>query len=141
LRAPLRRHARGAVAPRRASAAKRRRRPRAPALLLDLRRPAQRLLLTQRALRREQLLLRAPRPPPLLAADARPLGRGGLRVAARARRRAARLGDADHACQLRERDADRDRAAGGRGHSRLTSVGALELRRVRSRGLAAGSTG
>src|SRR5712664_4527029 len=62
-----------------------RRRRRAPALLLDLRRPARRLLLALRALRREQLLLRAPRAPPLLAADARPLGQSGLRHAARAR--------------------------------------------------------
>src|SRR5438477_546702 len=38
-----------------------------------------------RVLRREQLLLRAPRAPPLLAADARPLGQSGLRHAAPAR--------------------------------------------------------
>src|SRR2546422_464691 len=56
----------------------------APALL-HLRRPAQRLLRAQRPLRREQLLLRATRAPPLLAADARPLGRGGLGHAARPR--------------------------------------------------------
>src|SRR5438445_690305 len=58
---------------------------RAPASLLHRRRPARRLLLTERPLRREQLLLRAPRAPPLLAADARPLRRGGLGHAARAR--------------------------------------------------------
>src|SRR5437870_9277828 len=69
--------------PARPAQLKRRRRPPAPALL-HLRRPAQRLLLALRALRREQLLLRAPRAPPLLAADARPLGQGGLRHAARA---------------------------------------------------------
>src|SRR5437667_1829688 len=61
-----------------------RRRLPAPALL-HLRRPAQRLLRALRPLRREQLLLRAPRAPPLLAADARPLRRGGLGHAARAR--------------------------------------------------------
>src|SRR5438445_659455 len=59
--------------------------PQAHASLLHRRRPARRLLLTERPLRREQLLLRAPRAPPLLAADARPLRRGGLGHAARAR--------------------------------------------------------
>src|SRR5207247_1484692 len=71
--------------PARPAQLKRRRRPPAPALLLDRRRPPQRLLRTQRPLRREQLLLRAPRAPPLLAADARPLGQSGVRHAARAR--------------------------------------------------------
>src|SRR5439155_110207 len=54
-------------------------------VVLPARRPPQRLLRTQRPLRREQLLLRAPRAPPLLAADARPLGQSGVRHAARAR--------------------------------------------------------
>src|SRR5439155_18395990 len=82
VRAPLPRPAcpRGDACP--SGAAKRRGRLPAPALL-HLRRPAQRLLRAQRPLRREQLLLRATRAPPLLAAAARPLGRGGLGHAAR----------------------------------------------------------
>src|SRR3989442_339744 len=47
--------------------------------------PPRRIFLAVRPLRREQLLLRAPRAPPLLAADACPLGQSGLRHAARAR--------------------------------------------------------
>src|SRR5207249_8595541 len=48
-------------------------------LLLDGRRPPRGLLLTERALGGEHLLLGAPRPAPFLAPDARPLARGRLR--------------------------------------------------------------
>src|SRR5437867_494775 len=48
-------------------------------LLLDGRRPPRGLLLTERALGGEHLLLGAPRPPPLLPPDARPLACGRLR--------------------------------------------------------------
>src|SRR5207237_2668650 len=50
-------------------------------LLLDGRRPPRGLLLAERALGGEHLLLGAPRPPPFLAPDARPLARGRLRHA------------------------------------------------------------
>src|SRR5206468_7902849 len=83
-RAPLPPHACPRTYGRPSDAATPIRRLPAPALL-HLRRPAQRLLRAQRPLRREQLLLRAPRAPPLLAADARPLGRGGLGHAAHPR--------------------------------------------------------
>src|SRR5207244_7011277 len=51
-------------------------------LLLDGRRPPRGLLLAERALGGEHLLLGAPRPPPFLPPDARPLARGRLRHAA-----------------------------------------------------------